>query len=189
MTDLTGISEPARLAYAAGITPLDYAEHEIAVLLDAHATAAAFCARNGYAPVVDTSPAWCRGVSSAGSARRWLGSAGRHRDPRRGDPVSRRIGRWSYYSHPFNGPVWRLDGTTLDLEHDPSNHSVCIGGDRCNGAWVLYENGRYGEPVCEYLDGAMWQVERRWDALNATVAFLLAACGLIARRWGPEVTP
>jgi hypothetical protein len=57
MTDLTGISEPARLAYAAGITPLDYAEHEIAVLLDAHATAAAFCARNGYAPVVDTSPA------------------------------------------------------------------------------------------------------------------------------------
>lgn len=50
------LSESARIAYAAGITPLDYAEHEIAVLLDAHATTAAFCARNGFAPVVDTSP-------------------------------------------------------------------------------------------------------------------------------------
>ena len=79
--------------------------------------------------------------------------------------MSRRIGRWTYYSHPYNGPVWRLDGTTLDLEHDPHDHSVCIGG-RCNGAWVLYRDGRYAEPVCEHLigyGGAMWQVERMHD--------------------------
>lgn len=36
------------------------------------------------------------------------------RDTREG----RRIGRWVYFHHPYNGPVWRLDGTTLDLEHD-----------------------------------------------------------------------
>lgn len=72
---------------------------------------------------------------------------------------SRRIGRWTYYQHPYNGPVWRLDGTTLDLEHDPSNHSVCIGGDDCNGAWVLYRDGRYGEPISERLDAAMETVE------------------------------
>lgn len=74
-----------------------------------------------------------------------------------GKPVRRR-GRWTYVSHQWNGPVWRLDGTTLDLEHDPDDHSVCMGG-RCNGAWVLYENGRYREPVEEYLDGAMAAVE------------------------------
>lgn len=50
------ITESARIAYEAGITPLDYAEHEIAVLLDAHAKTAAFCARNGYQQLVDTSP-------------------------------------------------------------------------------------------------------------------------------------
>ena len=84
--------------------------------------------------------------------------------PRRVAP--RRIGRWTYYQHPYNGPVWRLDGTTLDLEHDPGNHSVCIGGDRCNGAWVLYRDGRYAEPITEHLVGygaAMWQVERMHD--------------------------
>lgn len=96
----------------------------------------------------------------------------------------RRIGRWRYVLHPANGPVWRLDGTTLDLEHDRSSHAVCIGGDRCNGAWVLYEDGRYREPVAEDLAGAMEDVERRWDGLNAAVAFLSAACGLFVRRWG-----
>lgn len=104
--------------------------------------------------------------------------------------MSRRIGRWTYYSHPYNGPVWRLDGTTLDLEHDLSSHACCNGGERCNGAWVLYENGRYREPVSEYLCGyycAMWQVERRWDGLNAAVAFLLAVYGLIWRRFAEAV--
>ena len=106
--------------------------------------------------------------------------------------MSRRIGRWTYYSHPYNGPVWRLDGTELDLEHDPQNHAVCIGGDRCNGAWVLYEHGRYREPVSEHLTGygaAMWQIERRWDALNATVVFLLAVRGMFVRHWITEATP
>jgi hypothetical protein len=81
--------------------------------------------------------------------------------------VSRRIGRWTYYQHPYNGPVWRLDGTTLDLEHDPSNHSVCIGGDQCNGAWVLYKDGRYAEPVSERLDAAMEWVEMQHDKKRA----------------------
>jgi hypothetical protein len=97
--------------------------------------------------------------------------------------MTRRIGRWTYYSHPYNGPVWRLDGTTLDLEHDLDCHAVCIGGDRCNGAWVLYEHGRYREPVAEYLRGAMDQVEQRWDCLNTAVAFLLAVYGLIRRKY------
>jgi hypothetical protein len=65
-----------------------------------------------------------------------------------GKPVRR--GRWTFVSHPGNGDVWRLDGTTLDLEHDPDCHACCVGG-RCNGAWILYEDGRYREPVAEYL--------------------------------------
>jgi hypothetical protein len=73
--------------------------------------------------------------------------------------TGKRIGRWTYFHHPYNGPVWRLDGTTLDLEHDPGCHSCCNGG-RCNGAWVLYRNGRYDEPVAEYLAEAMAWVER-----------------------------
>jgi hypothetical protein len=72
--------------------------------------------------------------------------------------MSKRRGRWTYFQHPYNGPVWRLDGTTLDLEHDLQCHSVCIGG-RCNGAWVLYEDGRYVEPVSEHLTAAMEWVE------------------------------
>ena len=95
----------------------------------------------------------------------------------------RRIGRWTYFSHPYNGPVWRLDGTELDLEHDTSCHAVCIGSDRCNGAWVLYEHGRYREPVTEHLRGAMEDIERRWDGLVAAVAFWLAVYGLIVRRF------
>jgi hypothetical protein len=83
-----------------------------------------------------------------------------------GKPVRRR-GRWTYVSHQWNGPVWRLDGTALDLEHDPGCHSVCNGGDRCNGAWVLYEDGRYKEPVGEYLDGAMHWVEQQHDRAAA----------------------
>ena len=75
----------------------------------------------------------------------------------------RRIGRWTYFSHPYNGPVWRLDGTTLDLEHDPNDHSVCIGEDRCNGAWKLYRDGRYAETVSEHLEAAMEWVEREHD--------------------------
>lgn len=76
--------------------------------------------------------------------------------------MTKRVGRWTYFDHPYNGPVWRLDGTTLDLEHDPQNHSVCIGG-RCNGAWVLYRDGRYAEPLAEHLEAAMEWVERKHD--------------------------
>jgi hypothetical protein len=82
--------------------------------------------------------------------------------------MRKRIGRWTYFSHPYNGPVWRLDGTTLDLEHDPNVHTVCIGG-RCNGAWVLYRDGRYAEPVSEHLDAAMEQVEQKHDEKRRAV--------------------
>jgi hypothetical protein len=34
----SGIGEAARIAYAAGIDPLDHAEHEIALLITAHFT-------------------------------------------------------------------------------------------------------------------------------------------------------
>src|SRR5579859_374545 len=95
----------------------------------------------------------------------------------------RRIGRWTHFNHPYNGPVWRLDGTELDLEHDPGSHAVCIGGDRCNGAWVLYEHGRYREPVAEHLRAAMEDIEQRWDSLLAALALLLAVRDLIARRF------
>lgn len=54
---MSDLSESARIAYAAGIAPLDHAEHAVAELLDAHARTAAFIARNGFAPIVDTSPA------------------------------------------------------------------------------------------------------------------------------------
>lgn len=85
--------------------------------------------------------------------------------------MSRRIGRWTSCQHPYNGPVWRLDGTTLDLEHDHDNHSVCTGGDQCNGAWVLYRDGRYCEPVSEHLKAAMATVEEmhREEQLAALV--------------------
>ena len=80
--------------------------------------------------------------------------------------MSKHIGRWAYFQHPYNGPVWRLDGTTLDLEHDRQCHGVCIGG-RCNGAWVLYEDGRYVEPVSEHLPAAMEWVEEQHDGKRA----------------------
>jgi hypothetical protein len=105
--------------------------------------------------------------------------------------VNKRIGRWTYFNHPYNGPVWRLDGTTLDLEHDPHDHSVCIGG-RCNGAWVLYRDGCYAESVSEHLSGyggAMWQVERMHDqerraALSITRDELANALAALAERTG-----
>jgi hypothetical protein len=97
-----------------------------------------------------------------------------------GKPVRRR-GRWTYVSHQWNGPVWRLDGTTLDLEHDPSCHSVCVGGDRCNGAWILNENGRYKEPVGEYLDESMDWVEQEHDRAAGQAA--------ATRAPRPPVTP
>jgi hypothetical protein len=92
---------------------------------------------------------------------------------RRGKPIRR--GRWAYVSHQYNGPVWRLDGTTLDLEHDPNCHACCIGGDRCNGAWVLYTDGNYTEPVDEYLSGAMDWVESHQGKRVITVS--VAALG------------
>ena len=39
----------------------------------------------------------------------------------------------------------------------------------CNGAWVLYQDGRYKEPVGEYLDGSMYAVEQQYGrALKPT---------------------
>jgi hypothetical protein len=87
-----------------------------------------------------------------------------------GKPIRR--GRWIFVDHQWNGPVWRLADSTWDLEHDPNNHAVCIGG-RCNGAWVLYVDGRYREPVAEHLGGAMEWIEKKydralWEALGGT---------------------
>jgi hypothetical protein len=106
--------------------------------------------------------------------------------------MSKRIGRWTYFQHPHNGPVWRLDGTTLDLEHDTQSHACCIGGDRCNGAWVLYRDSRYAEPVAEHLESAMEWVERMHDeerlspvaAETVTCAELAAALTELAKRTG-----
>ena len=103
-----------------------------------------------------------------------------------GQPIRKR-GRWTYVSHQWNGPVWRLDGTTLDLEHDTDNHSVCIGSRRCNGAWVLDEHGRHIEPVDEYLTGAMYWVEKEWDRRILTVVTMLAISRLLGRRFGTNV--
>jgi hypothetical protein len=47
--------ERAKIASSAGVDPIAFAAQEITDLIDAHAKTAAFCARNGYAPIVDTS--------------------------------------------------------------------------------------------------------------------------------------
>jgi hypothetical protein len=75
-----------------------------------------------------------------------------------GKPIRRR-GRWTYVSHSWNGPVWRLDDTTLDLEYDELSSGACI-----PGCWILYRNGRYDTPIGHYLDYAMEYVEEKYDA-------------------------
>lgn len=71
----------------------------------------------------------------------------------------RRRGRWTYVSDPINGPRWRLDGTTLDLEYDDL-HSGCS----LRGAWVLWLGERCTfEPIDHFLDGSMEWVERSVD--------------------------
>jgi hypothetical protein len=74
-------------------------------------------------------------------------------------PTPRRRGRWTYVSDPMNGPRWRLDGTTLDLEYDDL-HSGCS----VRGAWVLWLGQRCTfEPIDHYLDGSMAYVEMALD--------------------------
>lgn len=68
--------------------------------------------------------------------------------------MGRRIGRWTYGNHEGLNPGWRLDGTNLVLDFDPI-HSGCA----VRGAYVLWENGRPGNPVDHYLAGAMRFVE------------------------------
>lgn len=77
---------------------------------------------------------------------------------RAGKPVRRR-NRWTLVSHPFNGPVWRLDGTDWDLEFDPLDHSGMV-----TGRWFLYRDGLYAETLDHYLDGSMEWSERTYDA-------------------------
>lgn len=67
---------------------------------------------------------------------------------------TRRIGRWSYGDHPGLNPGWRLDGTNLVLDFDPLNRSGTL-----TGAYQLWTDGRPGEFIDHYLDGAMSYVE------------------------------
>lgn len=55
MTDLTDVAESARIAYEAGIDPIDYAEHEIATLIRAHFAAAVKAALSPGVPHPDLS--------------------------------------------------------------------------------------------------------------------------------------
>lgn len=70
-----------------------------------------------------------------------------------------RRGRWTYDHDPYEGPIWRLDGTSLFLEYDRT-HSGCA----IPGAWILYRGGHYDGPVDHYLDGAMEWVEEHAKA-------------------------
>lgn len=86
-----------------------------------------------------------------------------------GKPIRRR-GRWTFVSHQYNGPVWRLDGTTRDLEYDEMDSSSWR-----PGSWILYIDGRYKAPVAHYLTSAMEEVEEQydralWEALGGTWA-------------------
>jgi hypothetical protein len=65
MTDHADISETARLAYNAGISPVDYAERELENLLVTHTQIAQFCLRHRVAPAAD--------LSAAALSRRILG--------------------------------------------------------------------------------------------------------------------
>ena len=73
--------------------------------------------------------------------------------------MAARRGNWTYVHTRYDGPRWQLDGTTLQLEHDPSSHACCNGGGRCNGAWSLYSPSRYLALVDSYLAGSMDFVE------------------------------
>ena len=57
MTDLTDtdLAESARIAYAAGISPVDHAEREITVLIGIHNDLAMACTRPGVKPHGDLS--------------------------------------------------------------------------------------------------------------------------------------
>lgn len=68
-----------------------------------------------------------------------------------GRPVRRR-GRWTYVSHQWNGPVWRLDGSDWDLERDDFEEN-----------WFLYKHGSYDSTIDRYLDESMRWVERKFD--------------------------
>jgi hypothetical protein len=52
---VTHIGEPARIAYAAGVDPVDYAEHEITALIGIHRLLAWECAAAGLTPDADLS--------------------------------------------------------------------------------------------------------------------------------------
>lgn len=73
----------------------------------------------------------------------------------------RRRGRWTYVSDPMNGPRWRLDGTTLDLEFDDLDSASCA----LRGAWHVWLGSRqvgvYG--IDHFLDGSMAHVEEAVD--------------------------
>lgn len=66
----------------------------------------------------------------------------------------RRIGRWTYGSHPGLNPGWRLDDTEFVLDFDPKNTSGSLRGSYC--VWI---NGREVAPVDHYLPESMAFVE------------------------------
>jgi hypothetical protein len=65
MTGRADMTEAARLAYDAGVSPVEYAEGEVGLLLRVHAWTAAYCTATGTATTVD--------LTVAGLARRILG--------------------------------------------------------------------------------------------------------------------
>jgi hypothetical protein len=74
-------------------------------------------------------------------------------------PTPRRRGRWTYVSDPTNGPRWRLDGTTLDLEYDPLD-----AGSALRGAWIVWLGSRCTfTGIDHFLDGSMEHVEGAVD--------------------------
>jgi hypothetical protein len=95
-----------------------------------------------------------------------------------GRPVRRR-NRWTHVSHPWNGPVWRLDRSDWDLEFD--------GFERC---WYLWTGGSMDKPVDRYLDGAMEWCEQRYRELARKWHLELSAefpdLEIYFGGWGPE---
>jgi hypothetical protein len=59
-----------------------------------------------------------------------------------------RRGRWTYGDHPGLNPGWRLDGTNLVLDQSQGE------------GYILWTDGRPGDAIDRYLDGAMRYVEK-----------------------------
>ena len=71
-------------------------------------------------------------------------------------------GRWIYGNHPDLNPGWRLHGTNLVLDYDPTDNSGAL-----RGAYMLWINGRQGPSIDHYLAGAMEYVEANEHQLTS----------------------